>query len=430
MGAAERVFQYLKGKALEGFEVYEASSEEEPVKFDQGELEALERVRKAGIAVRVIKGGRLGFAAGSDLREPERIAEAAITAAQFGPEVGFKFPSEAPGAQFPEPVDWDPAERVRLGREFIAELSSIVKGLAVSVELEQGSYTVRILNSEGLDASYAKPFYKLAVWASGMSETGYVSDGFIRASVRVPKWEEALEGVKERLRNSQRLAKVERRDIPVVLAPESAWIPLRALDLGLNGRNLYKGTSPLKDKLGERVVGEALSVWEVPDDPELLGARPFDDEGVPAKRRALVEKGVLKGYILDLYSAWKLGLEPTGSAEREGYSSPPYPGVSAFEVMAGEKGISQIFEELGEALVVYGTIGAGQSNLLAGEFSFNIGMGFLVKGGEVVGRVKDTMVSGNVYEAEILAVSREQEVYWTHRLPYIALGGVTVSAKG
>ena len=98
--------------------------------------------------------------------------------------------------------------------------------------------------------------------------------------------------------------------------------------------------------------------------------------------------------------------------------------------MAGEEGVSQILEELGEALVVYGTIGAGQSNLLAGEFSFNVGMGFLVKGGEVVGRVKDTMVSGNVYEAEILAVSREQEVYWTHRLPYIALGGVAVSAKG
>ncbi len=164
----------------------------------------------------------------------------------------------------------------------------------------------------------------------------------------------------------------------------------------------------------------------------MVNTRPFDAEGVPTGRRVLIEDGVLKGYVLDLDSASKLGMEPTGNAVRS-YSTSPRPSVNNMLILPGERSVDDMIKSMEHGIIVYGVIGGGQSNVLAGDFSVNVGLGFLIEDGEIVGRVKDTMIAGNFYELlkdGTFELSKEVEVVVNFSVPYLYINEMSVVTKG
>jgi len=179
------------------------------------------------------------------------------------------------------------------------------------------------------------------------------------------------------------------------------------------------------------VFDSRFNLWDDATLPFQPGSCPCDDEGVPSQRTPLVENGEVRGFLFDLQTARQAGTKSTGSGRRGG--GLPGPGSSSLIIGEGVELFEDILKQIDEGLVVEFTMGAEQGNLLGGDFAGNVMLGFAVRKGEVVGRVKDTVVSGNVYQilGNIGALSRESR--WVGgflRTPYILCPGLPVASKG
>jgi PmbA protein len=195
---------------------------------------------------------------------------------------------------------------------------------------------------------------------------------------------------------------------------------------------VVEGASPLVGRLGELIFDKRISIW---DDATLNyrpASRPCDDEGMPSQRTALIEGGVVVNFLYDLQTAAIAGATSTGNGSRS-RGGMPTPSVSALVIEDGETSFLEMVRDIKEGLVVEMLIGAGQGNVLGGEFSGNVLLGYKVESGEIVGRVKDTMVSGNIYNAlkGLAAVGSESQ--WVNgalRLPPLYLSSLAVASKG
>jgi len=167
--------------------------------------------------------------------------------------------------------------------------------------------------------------------------------------------------------------------------------------MGIDGKRLLKGESPLIGREGERMLSSVTLI----DDPFIdhaPGSRPFDAEGVPSQKNILFEDGVFRSFLFDLDTAGKTGRTTTASAERSALSIPAI-GPSNMAMSPGSSSLEEMIGKIDRGVIVYGVLGGGQSNLLAGDFALNIMLGFLIQKGEIIGRLLDTMVSGNVYNS-------------------------------
>jgi len=218
--------------------------------------------------------------------------------------------------------------------------------------------------------------------------------------------------------------------MPVIFTPKAAGVLIEPLLLALNGKHVQKGSSVLAGRLGERVLDERLSILDDATIPFAPASGPTDDEGVPTRRLRLFKDGVLESYLLDLQVGGLLGLESTGNGHRS-YASRPAPSPSNTVVAPGTDAYEDMVASMERGLIVDQTLGSGQSNTLAGEFSVNVALGFLVEGGKIRGRAKDCMVAGNVYEllARVEGIGRERQWVGADCLPAICVSGIKLAAS-
>jgi PmbA protein len=157
-------------------------------------------------------------------------------------------------------------------------------------------------------------------------------------------------------------------------------------------------------------------------------------------KKVLIEQGVVRQFLYDLKTAAQAGAEPTGNGFKtaglldRSFRRPPSVAPTTWLVPPGDRSLEQILRDLDEALLVEQVIGLGQGNVIAGEFSNNVSVGFLVRRGEIIGRVKNTMIAGNTYELlkdKLVALSdRDEWVFGVLHTPAIAVDGVGVASKG
>jgi PmbA protein len=162
--------------------------------------------------------------------------------------------------------------------------------------------------------------------------------------------------------------------------------------------NVQRNQSPFKDKIGLEVASDAITI----NDDGLLGGglrtAMFDGEGCPQQNTMLVEKGVLRNYLYDNYSAKKEGRDSTGNASRAGYLSTPSIEPTNFRVMPGEIAPDQLMEEMDEGLIAYYLQGAHSSNPVNGEFSVVATPAWKIKKGEIVHCSRGIMLAGNIFD--------------------------------
>lgn len=167
-------------------------------------------------------------------------------------------------------------------------------------------------------------------------------------------------------------------------------------DTVLSGQAVVQKASPLADKVGETLFDQRLTLFE---DPTIgPSACTVDDEGTPTSRKVLIDRGTVMGFYWDRRWAARTGGESTGNGFRGGLSRPG-PDLVNLCIAPGSTPVNQLIAGMEEGLIVEQVLGAGQSNQLAGEFSVNLDLGYKVEKGEIVGRVKNTMVAGSIFEA-------------------------------
>jgi PmbA protein len=222
-------------------------------------------------------------------------------------------------------------------------------------------------------------------------------------------------------------------EVPVIFTPHAIAYLLMPLTSAVNGRTVLQGASPLQGKLGAQLLDPRFSLWDDPTVPLRPDSRSADDEGVPSRKTKLIERGVPQGFLYDLQTAGLAGAQTTGSASR-GLSSLPAPSTSVIFIEKGDTPYARMIADIKDGLIIEQLLGAGQGNVVGGEIGGNVLLGYRIQNGQVTGRVKDTVVAGNVYTAlsagKLIALSDTQEwVSGSLLTPAIACMGLTVSAK-
>ncbi len=195
----------------------------------------------------------------------------------------------------------------------------------------------------------------------------------------------------------------------------------------INGSSIVRGSSWLRDAMGEEVLPKGLSIYENPHRPRISGSRPFDAEGLATEARDIVRDGILKGWTLDLGTARKLGLKSTGSATR-GTSSPPSPGISNIALTQGDHNREQLMEEMGTGLLVTSMIGAS-INATTGDYSRGAS-GFWVENGQIAYPVNECTIAGNLRDMlRRITPANDARAHLSHVVPSLLVEGLTLAGE-
>ena len=214
---------------------------------------------------------------------------------------------------------------------------------------------------------------------------------------------------------------------PVLFDERVARSLIHHLLSAINGTAIARGSSWLRDAMETSVLPESLSLLEEPHRPRSMSSKPFDAEGLPTAANPIVEKGILKTWMLDLATARKLGLESTGNAAR-GPAGPPMPSVTNVVLTEGDRSCEVLLREMGTGLLVTSMIGAS-INPTTGDYSRGAS-GFWVENGEIVRPVNELTIAGNLKNMlkSILPANDSRE-FASLRVPSLLVEGLTVAGS-
>ena len=222
--------------------------------------------------------------------------------------------------------------------------------------------------------------------------------------------------------------KVPTAKVPIVFDQLTASSLLGEIFDAVNGDAIYRHASFLTGKLGEKVFAENITIVDDGTKPGGFGTTPFDAEGVPSQRTTVIEKGVLASYLLNCYTARKLGLKTTGNAAR-GLAGTPGIGAGNFFLQPGTKTAQQIIGEIKEGLYVTEFLGFGV-NLVTGDFSRGAS-GLWIHNGELAFPVEEITVAGNLREmwSNVAEIGNDLEFRGSVASPTIRIEGMTVAGE-
>ncbi len=280
---------------------------------------------------------------------------------------------------------------------------------------------------EGYASSYcAGSVVPVAVNGGGMQRDYWYSASRSAGSLESP---EAV-GSKAASRALRRLGarKVGTRCVPVVFDVETARSLVGHLFEAVRGDAIYRNASFLAGKLGERVAGENLSVLDDGLRPGGFGSRPFDDEGIAACSTPVIERGVLKHYLLNTYAARKLGFETTGNAAR-GVGGPPSVGPKNLYLEAGSTSPKEIIRSVADGFYVTELIGFGV-NIVTGDYSRGAA-GMWIENGELAYPVEEVTIAGKLPDMlqHISAIGSDLEFRSAVAAPTLLVEGLTVAGS-
>lgn len=424
-------------RVAEEAEVFMVSSETTPVQFEANRLKHIQSKQSSSVALRIIKDGRTGYATTTRLDDREDLVNNAVATAQFGQTAKFELPSLT---SYPHVEIYDPdvesatmEQMAKLTEEMITTITGHTPGILCEGGATKSVVTTTIINSRGGQANYRQSTFHLGIEGTLIRDTDMLFVGEAQSSCH-PLLEPGsiTEVVLKQLEWAREQASAPTRTLPVIFTPNGVASALvMPLIMAFNGKTVLEGASPIGSKLGQPVFDEKLSLWDDSTIDYRPGSRPCDDEGIPSQRTPLITEGTVSSFLYDLQTAAMAGTGSTGNGRRS-QGGLPAPSPNAFIIAPGNATFDEMVQDIKEGLVVEQLMGATQGNILGGAFSGNVLLGFKVENGRIVGRVKDTMVSGNIYQLlkEITAIGTD--VKWVGGLlntPSIYCSNVSVASK-
>lgn len=426
------------GKVCEGAEVFSVASRSTEAHFEANRLKRVQTKESAGSALRIIKDGRIGFAATSKVGAEKDLLEMALEMAPFGTRARFEFPG---GVTYGSVPVFDPAveslseeSMVELGQSLIDRVRSAEPDLVCEATVSRSISEIEIRNSAGGEARYRKSIFSISIEGVLVRGTDMFFVGDFDSSCHpIAAAGPLARSVMEQLERGREIAPPPLGRMPVIFTPHGvASALLSPLAIAFNGKMVLRGASPLGHRRGEQVFAPQFSLWDDGTIAFCPAASICDDEGIPTQRTSLVSHGIVENFLYDLQTAAEAGTQSTGNASRS-VGSLPTPSMTALIIGEGETPFEDMLANIREGLVVEQVMGATQGNILGGDFSGNVLLGYKVERGRIVGRVKDTMISGNVYEILKDGVIIGADSRWlggSIRTPSIYCPAVAVAAKG
>jgi PmbA protein len=429
----------LAGRNADKAEVIFSEHETTRVEFKAGELHQASIVNGRGVGLRAFVGGRVGYASTTDLGDVKAIVENALAAAKFGREAPYELPDGT--AAYGDVKTFDdaaakvtPEVMVKLGEQAVDMIMNADSRYVVDVEADRVIGRTRIANTAGLDLSQDRTSYDFAVIVQRTAEDDLFYHYDYDASTSRDFDEMAIpRQLLETLKWADNVVDAQTGKMDLIFDPGEVPTLLSPVLICANGAHVVDNSSALAGRLGEAVADPRFTVIDDATDPFGYMAGAFDGEGTPVRRTAVIERGVLQTYLTDLATAWRLGAAPTGHARRT-LAQPPSPGSSNVIVGAGGKTAAELVADVKNGIRLIHSAGGSMGNLRSGELSATAAYALKVENGEVVGRVKDCIFSGNVFEMlkqRLRAVSSDvRRARGCYLAPTVVVADQTITAKG
>ena len=295
--------------------------------------------------------------------------------------------------------------------------------------LDHSTHTVFYAATNGFSGSYKGTSISLSVVPIA-EENGTMQRDYWYSTRRKYREIETAEsiGKKAAARAVRRLGarSIATQGVPVVFDPETSASLLSALASAISGYAIYKNESFLVDALGTKIASEFVTIDDDPTIPSALGTKPFDGEGLPSYKKRVVDKGILKSYLLDTYSGRKLKLPSTGNGSR-GPGSAPTVGTANFHFMPGRSSPHAIIQSVRAGLYVTDLIGFGV-NTVTGDYSQGA-TGIWIDQGELAFPVEEITIAGNLKEMflQIEEVGNDLNRWKRTSAPTIKIARMTVA---
>jgi PmbA protein len=424
---AEQLLDLAARSGAEAAEVFQSQSLAQPVFFEANRLKQLESSQSEGISLRLWKDGRPGLAVAYGPVEPQVLVDRAIALSSLNEPETIELSANSQ-TQYPDLGEAVAVEQlVAWGREAIAIIRDVYPEVLCTAEWECDAETTRLVNSQGLDCGYTDTTlscYLSAEWIRG-DDFLSVSDGQTQRHLLNPHT--LAEQIVHRLEWAQKNIAPPTGRVPVLFTAKAADMLWGTIQAALNGKQVIERASPWSDRLGEPVTSSALTISQQPD----IGpfSCPFDDEGTPTQPITFIKDGVLQLFYTDRTIGRLLGSGTTGNGFRPGLGSYPTPGLFNLLIQPHLKSLPELISMLDQGLIVDQMLGGGAG--ISGDFSVNIDLGYRVQKGEIVGRVKDTMVAGNVYTALKNLVELGDDAEWNGSCytPSIIVEGLSITGR-
>lgn len=421
-----------------------AEGEEFSANVRMRELENLKEAGSRSAGLRILIGQKTGSSYTSDLSEEgiRHMVKSAIELADIT--------TGDPHAGLPEAGEMGQIEGdLRL-------YSSDIEGLETAVKIETArraedaalSADPRIFNSEGasFDTHTGRHIFANSRNFAGEYRSSYCSVATVPVardgeSMERDYWDSVARGfgglespeevgrtAAQRALRRLNAVKVETRKAPVVFEPRTARSLLDNLFEAVHGMLIHRNESFLAGKLGQKVAHENVTVVDDGTIPGLFGTSPFDDEGVPSRRTVVIERGVLKNYLLNTYAARKLGMKTTGNASR-GITGNAGIGHGNFYLEKGVETPEQIIAGVADGFYVTELMGFGV-NIVTGDYSRGAA-GLWIRNGELAFAVSEVTIAGNLMDMlmSLEAVGSDLQFRGSMAAPTLKIGEMTVGGK-
>ena len=413
------------------------------IEVRQGALEHAERSEGIDLGLRVFIGQRQATVSASDTRAEtiEAMAERAVAMAKEAPEDPYAGlaaaeqlatdwdldalelfdPAEEPAPEMLQ-ADARAAEAAGLAIEGVTQVQSAAAGY--------GSHAVHLAATNGFSGGYKRSSRSISCTAIAGTGTGmerdydgdsrtFQSDLRSAADIGQQAGERAIARLNAR--------RPKTGSYPVLFDERVSSSLIGHLLAAVNGGSIARGSSWLKDAMGEQILPDTLSVLEDPYRPRMAGSRPFDGEGLPTQRRAIIKDGILTGWTLDLASARKLGLSSTGNAAR-GIGSVPSPSQWNIALTQGHQSREQLLADMGTGLLVTSMIGS-TINPNTGDYSRGAA-GFWVENGEIAYPVNECTIAGNLRDMlRSIVPANDARSHLSRVVPSLLVEGMTLAGN-
>jgi len=441
---ARDIVKMAMDRGATGAEVTISEGDEFSVNVRMREVESLKQAGSRGAGLRVLRGKCTGSSYTSDLTIDgvRKMVDSAMDLVAVT--------TEDPHAGLPESAELGSVGGdLQLYSPGIEQLETSFK-IACAREAEEAALTLdpRIANSEGasFDSYQGARIFANSIGFSGSYRTSSCSlsvvpvarenesmerDYWYSAARCFDKLEKPADiGRKAAQRAVRRLGarKVPTQKAPVIFEPRTAKSLLDNIFEAVHGESIYRKASFLAGKLGEKIASENLTIIDDSTIPGLFGTCPFDDEGVPSRRTVVIERGVLKSYLLNTYTARKLGMKSTGSASR-GITGNAGIGHGNFYLEPGATGPEKLIASLKSGFYVTELMGFGV-NVVTGDYSRGAA-GLWIENGELAYPVSEVTIAGNLKQMllDIEAVGDDLEFRGSTAAPTVLLREMTISGQ-
>jgi PmbA protein len=443
---AEATVKTALSKGAVDAEAYVYEGQATSIGIELGQISKTHRIIDRGLGLRVAANKAIGFAYTNILEDQKAIdtvVSSALSSARASkPDPNWnglpqKKPYSSPKGTFDEKIlQLTPEDMVKIASTMLDAAATVDKHVYPVEGGVGGGYVANaIANSNGIVGYEKGTIVECSVATLGKDGNKVTPICFEFNSSRNYNLDPAWVG-KEAAKLSLSALKtkpVESKSAKVIFT-QFALQDLFAYTLmnAVHADTVQRGQSPFKDKIGQKVASENLTIQDDGLYPNGLRSGIFDGEGSPHQKTTVIQNGVLRNFLYDNYCAKKEGKESTGNASRAGYLSTPGVDSTNFHISPGTKTAEDMLKEVDDGLIVYYLQGAHSSNPVSGEFSVVATPAWKIKNGEIVHCSRGVMLAGNVFELlkNISTVGGNERQMGSIIAPWIMVENVRVIGKG